>query len=252
MRNKNILWFFPALMILLSCGKQITGSSTKYLNIENYKIDEITFDYFSLKSKISLVEQGNNQKATALIRIRKDSLIWFNLSGSLGIQGMRGVLTKDSIKVLDRLNKEFYQYTYENLSERFNFELNYDLLEAMILGNLPYHTNLSDSVELINNYYVLKQKDGNLSIINYVNPGNRKVIKVNLVQQLNQNKLTLEYSNFEFVETRVFPFYCNILLIYNRDEGKMERGLNIDHVKVEFPKKPLKFPFNIPNKYEKE
>jgi len=252
MRNNKILWFFPILMILLSCGKKIIGSTTSNLNVEDYKIDEITFDYFTLKSKISLVEEGSNQKATALIRIRKDSLIWFNLSGSLGIQGMRGILTKDSIKVLDRLNKEFYQYNYEDLSKRFNFELNYDLLEAMILGNLPYHTNLSDSVELINNYYVLKQKDGNLTITNYVNPINRKVVKVNLVEQINQNKLTLDYNNFQSVETRVFPFYCNILLIYNRDEGKMERGLNIDHVKVEFPEKPLRFPFNIPNKYEKE
>ena len=45
---------------------------------------------------------------SANIRIKKDSAIWVSISPALGIEVMRAVLTKDSVKFVDRINKRYY------------------------------------------------------------------------------------------------------------------------------------------------
>ena len=105
-------FLFPILISigLYSCSKKISGITQDSDISKNFYINEFQFDYFILKSKINLVDDGKKQNATVLFRIKKDSIIWFNISGSLGIQGVRGILTKDSVKILNRLEKEYNEY----------------------------------------------------------------------------------------------------------------------------------------------
>ncbi|QLH34550.1 MAG: DUF4292 domain-containing protein [Cyclobacteriaceae bacterium] len=44
-------------------------------------------------------------------------------------------MNKDSITVVSNLDKEYYVFDYKELSTRFNFEINYKVLEAAMLGN---------------------------------------------------------------------------------------------------------------------
>ena len=79
---------------------------TKTYDRESLKIQQLDFNYLNIKSKIELREQHKSTNVTAIVRIKKDSLIWFNLSGALGVQGMRGVVTQDSVYIINRVAKE--------------------------------------------------------------------------------------------------------------------------------------------------
>lgn len=251
MNKYYLLFSIPVLIAVFSCSKKISGITLDPDISKDFYINEFKFDYFTLKSKINLIDDGKKQDATVLFRIKKDSIIWFNISGSLGIQGMRGILTKDSVKILNRVGKEYSEYDYNELSRLFKFNLSYDLIEAIIVGNPPRKIEAIDEAKLVKDQFWITQKENQYNILSKVNSATRRLQEVTVTEDSTGNKLNLEYKNFQMIEQQVFPFSCNISLIYETNNGIIVTKLNIIHNKVEIPDKPLKYPFNIPNKYER-
>jgi hypothetical protein len=64
------------------------------------------------------------------------------------------------------------------------------------------------------------------------------------------NSLTFDYSVFELADARPFPMRVIARLIYDLNGLVVEEIFDAQHTKVEFSDKPLKFPFNVPNKYD--
>ena len=69
--------------------------------------------------------------------MKKDSLIWISVTG-VGFEVARGLITKDSIVFMDKFHKEYFAFNYEQLSKKYNFDLNFALLQSIIIGNLPF------------------------------------------------------------------------------------------------------------------
>jgi len=251
MNKYYFLFSIPILIALYSCSKKISGITLNPDNSKDFYINEFKFDYFTLKSKINLVDDGKKQNATVLFRIRKDSIIWFNISGSLGIQGMRGILTKDSVKILNRVGKEYSEYDYNELSRLFRFNLSYDLIEAIIVGNPPRKIEAVNEAKLVMDQFWITQKENQYNILSKVNSATRRLQEVTVTEDSTGNKLELKYNDFQMIDQQAFPFFANISLFYETNKGIIVTNLNIMHSKVEIPDKPLKFPFNIPNKYER-
>ncbi len=251
MTKSYILLLITILKTLFSCSRKISGLTLDSESPKDFYINEFEFDYFTLKSKITLVDDGKKQNATALFRIKKDSIIWFNISGSLGIQGMRGILTKDSVKILNRVGKEYSEYDYNELSKLFKFNLSYDLIEAIIVGNPPRKIEAVNEAKLVMDQFWITQKENQYNILSKVNSATRRLQEVTVTEDSTGNKLELKYNDFQMIDQQVFPFFANISLFYETNKGIIVTNLNIMHNKVEIPDKPLKFPFNIPNKYER-
>ncbi len=250
----NKYYFLFSILIsigLYSCSKKISGITQDSDISKNFYINEFQFDYFILKSKINLVDDGKKQNATVLFRIKKDSIIWFNISGSLGIQGVRGILTKDSVKILNRVEKEYNEYDYKKLSKLFKFNLSYDLIEAIIVGNPIRKIEAVSDAKLVNDQFWITQKENQYNILSKVNSATRRLQEVIVTEDSTGNKLELKYNDFQMVKQQVFPFVANISLFYETNKGIIVTNLNIIHNKVEIPDKPLKFPFNISHKYER-
>jgi len=89
---------------------------SKTYDRESLDIQQLDFDYLNIKSKIELKETHKTTNVTAIIRIKKDSLIWFNLSGALGVQGMRGLVTQDSVFIINRVAKEYSIFNFSFIS----------------------------------------------------------------------------------------------------------------------------------------
>jgi hypothetical protein len=48
--------------------------------------------------------------------MKKDSLIWISVNGALGIEGMRVLIDKDSVRILNKLDKEYQVRSLEYLT----------------------------------------------------------------------------------------------------------------------------------------
>lgn len=234
-------------MIFSSCSKKLTSSKPK--NREELGIDLVQFDYLSIKSKIKFQEASSSKSATALIRLKKDSVLWFNLSGTLGVQGLRGLLNKDSIKLISRVEKEYWVMDYKDLSDEFNFNIDFSIIQAMVLGEMPKGMQEGETISKERDRYVIHQSFGDIYIDNYISASTKKVTEVNILETPTKNSMTLLYGDFQEVNEQYFPFSSFVSLIHNNEFGELETNVNITHTKVNFSDKTLKFPFSIPNKY---
>jgi hypothetical protein len=240
-----------AIPLLTSCGTKVASYTTTY-DRASLNIQQLDFDYLSIKSKIELHEPHKITKFTALVRIKKDSIIWFNLSGALGVQGMRGIVTKDSVYILNRVAKEYSIYEFKSVGEEFNFPIDFSLLQSMIVGNMPKPNEPDQSIIHEKDKYIIKQRVNDILIDNFIDDSNMKVVEVEVTEKDTENSLKLMYKDFREIDNQAFPFSAFISLIHHNEFGQIETQMTIEHSRVESPEKELKFPFNIPHKYARK
>ena len=231
----------------------IPNNSTKVIENEEdkVKIDEIDFKYLKAKAKVAFKGPKESQNVNVDIRMKKDSLIWMNIS-ALGFSVASALFDKGIVKFYDKFHGEYNEYTYSAFADKFNFNITYDILQALIVGNRPFKKNKSRVVRE-NEYYLLKQEQDRVLIDNYIGE-NKKLKKLLLTQEDTNNKLTLDFDDFTMLNQYLFPNSSLITVDYksNEDQKMYQTVVNIKHTKVELLDTPLEFPFKVPDKLLKK
>lgn len=246
--NKRIPLILLTIVVLFSsCKKDIVGFKSKK---KDAHIEEIDFDYFQSKTKVKYIEGDKQVNGNANIRIKKDSVIWFSVSPSIGIEATRVMITKDTAIVINRMDKEYYVFNFDEISRYFNFKVDFDLLQSILVGNLARPIDKETKVAEENNYYMIKQSSGPLDFQSFVLMDNKKIETVLINEKQTSNFMTLKYSEFKELSQYLFPKVCQVNLTYKAKKGPLVTSVNLQHNRTEISEKPLKFPFNIPAKYD--
>jgi hypothetical protein len=232
----------------VACSKKVLTPFTPGVPNTVLNVDEINFDYFQGKARMILRDDNKERDVKANIRIRKDSVIWMTFS-VIGVQGGKALINKDSITIVSSVDKEYFVFEYPELSRRFNFDINYDVIQSAMLGNLIMDRKEDDAVEQLTSMFILKQESGTVNVSNYINAASMKLEKVELKENDTNNTLTIDYSNFQPVGDKVFPYNGHITLLYKTISALLNTTIIFEYSKAEVGDKELKFPFNIPKKY---
>jgi hypothetical protein len=199
-----------------------------------------------------LLDGNQSINATANIRIRNDSIIWISVTPAIGIEIFRAIITPDSVYLINRLNREFQGMRIDSIINKVNFNLTYPMLESMLVGNLVMPRKENDLVIREGNYYMLKQHEGNLMVDNQVNAKSMKIEKISIVDDSTSNYIDVDYHNFQPVDSAVFALDNSISLFYTTDKRSINTQVIITYTKVSFSDKKVKFPFNVPNRYDEK
>lgn len=220
--------------------------------IDDIKVNEIEFKNFTSTSKFRYKSATETQNAQINFRILKDSLIWFSISG-FGIEAVRGIITKDSIMAIDKLHREYYKFDFVTISERFNFEMNFQIMQSLVLGNLPLKKRGKNKfVKKENDYFLIRQEEGEVQLDNYIGESNRKLKKLQVTTSKNiESKMQMNFNDFQMIQNHIFPFESLITVDYKskKDNNKYETIVELKHKKVEFDVPNLTFPFVISPNY---
>jgi hypothetical protein len=246
--NRKLPLFLIIVILFTACKKDLVGTKTK--KKDDVNIEEINFDYFSTRTKVKYSEGEKQVNGTANIRMRKDSIIWISVSPSIGIEATRMIITKDTAIVINRIEKEYYIFNFDEISRYFNFRIDFDLIQSVLLGNLLKPIDDQTRIAKENQYYLIKQKSGPLDLQSYVLVDNKKIETVLINEEATKNFMTLKYSDFKETGPYLFPKGCLVNLTYKSNKGPIVTSINLQHNKADIIDKPLKFPFNIPTKYE--
>jgi hypothetical protein len=243
-------WFFFLILCLLAtaCSKKVITPRTASAPGKTLNIEEIDFDYFQGKARMILRDANKEREVKANIRMRKDSVIWMTFS-VIGVQGGKALINKDSITIVSTVDKEYYVFPYDELSKRFQFDINFDVVQAAMLGNPIIPRSPKDEVVAESSMYMLKQEQDDVDVFNYVNAASMKIEKVEMKEEESMNSLIINYSNFQPVGDKVFPYNGTINLFYKTLSGLLNTTIIFEYNKAEVGDKELRFPFNIPKRY---
>lgn len=260
--SKYYVGLFIILVFLFSaCSKKVVGVKSSP-DLKEFKVDNVDFTYLTTSSKIKFSNGDKNLNATANIRMKKDSIIWISVTPGFGIEAARGLITRDSLVFINRLNREYAAYNFKDLSREFNFDINFDLVQAVLLGNMLVAIDPGDKVKKEASFFVVRQEEGPLSIENFIDAQTQKLRRVAIVEKEKQdnfglkaknNTLNLSYSDFQKLEEKILPFKNTVSLDYYHHNGQKKRTqIDIQHKKASFADEALRFPFSIPKKYERK
>ena len=247
--NKTIgLVVIFASILTVSCSKKVVtpvavGPPATALNIE-----EIDFEYLHGKARMILRDAKKERDVKANVRIRKDSVIWMTFS-VIGVQGGKALINKDSITIVSNVDKEYYVFEYAELSKRYNFDINFNVIQSAMLGNLISPRDPADEVAQETSFFLLKQNKGTINVANYINAASMKIEKVEMKEGNTSNSLVINYSNFQPLSNKLFPYNGTISLFYKTLSGVLNTTIIFEYNKAEVGDKELKFPFNIPKRY---
>ncbi|HYG01564.1 MAG TPA: DUF4292 domain-containing protein [Chryseosolibacter sp.] len=247
--NRSVSLLLVFVVIISACSRKTapaTGSTPK----STLNIEEIDFEYFHGKARMILRDANKEREVKANIRVRKDSVIWMTFS-VVGVQGGKALINKDSITIVSTMDKEYYVFDYRELSKRFNLDINYQVIQAAMLGNPILPRKESDEVQPESSMFLLKQQVGDVAVINYVNAASQKIEKVEMKEGNSTNSLVINYSNFQPVGNKVFPYNGTINLFYKAVAGLLNTTIIFEYNKAEVGNRELNFPFNIPKRYDR-
>lgn len=245
--NNRLIVFLVLLITFSSCNKRFAGigrSKRDQLQIEAFQFNNLT-----TKAKFRYANGDLDISATANIRILKDSLIWLSVSPGLGIEAARGLITQDSIIIVNRLEKEFYAYNFKELSAMFNMDLNFHIVQSMLVGDMPFAITGNEEVEREDDFFLMKQQAGPFSINNSINRETMKLERFFVSDPSGQNTLQVSYNDFRVLGTGAFPFKSLISLLYASGGNSSKTIIEIEHSKADLDQQSLSFPFSIPKKY---
>jgi hypothetical protein len=209
--------------------------------------NKIDFNTFSAKVKVDF--EGNDGKKTdfnAFIRLKKDSVMWISIIAALGIEGFRVLITPDSVKVINKLDKIVQLRSVEYLREVANIPLTFDELQDLLIGN-PVHldsnivgykkeeqtVSLISVGELFKHFITVDKEDYSL-----------QHSKLDDVDAVRARTADITYGGFE---NKNGVRFSTIRRITVSEKKKME-------IRLEFKQwdfnGDLSFPFNMPRNYK--
>ena len=242
------------LFFLFSCGvnKVQTDKNLKTSNkqiLGKFKNETKIPKHTWLKGAASIYQNEKNIKLSLNIKTTRDSVIWCSVSGPLNIEFFRILLTNDSLFLIDRLNKNFYKKSIQDLKNYLNSSISISDIQSLLFAKPDLTkknsliTNTDTSIIITN-----KQKEKSSSYI--IDRKNHKLISVIFLDENleKNNTFRLDYIEYKSVEEYVIPKQYKLLLdaiIRSRKEQVL--------CKIHFSKISIleqqEFIFNIPDSY---
>ena len=258
-----------SMLTLASCKRSerakrssLEGKKTEYL-LQQMKSNSFDFDTFQSKADFRVHQGEKTNSFKASIRIKKDSLIWISITPLLGIEMARVLITEDSVKVINRLDREYFIGDYSYINKKFNVELEFEIIQSLMLANaIPFEED--EKLQFATDkdqYYIgnLKkrkakkadnkpdkiEKEDEELISLWMDPTSFRIQKILFSDLVADRFLLGEYSNFFEVDGQLLPKDLNFNF-----ESKEPAEIQIEYSRVSL-NQDLKFSFNISSKYEK-
>ena len=264
----RVIFFLGILSIFLySCNtrRQVIKQPLKehgadYI-FEQLKKNELRFKTLSGKFSAEADINNDNNSFSGNIFIIKDSIIWVSIQ-KLGLEVARLLLTPDTAKFMNRINKTYFISDFNFVNQLFKTDFDFDIVQSILIGNdLSYYDNNKFRASIENMQYKIstfnraklkkslkKENDNTRLLVQdiWLDPYTFKIKKIMIREVKNENrKFIANYTDFKEIDQQLFPESMSFQVV---EEKKIK-------VEIEFSKISLNstesMPFKIPTNYKK-
>lgn len=249
--------------IVLNNGKCILDFKNAKTLTTNLKSNEFKFDRLKAKLSIDATIDSSSNSFSMSLRMKKDSIIWMSLS-KLGIEGARMLITKDSVKFINTLKKQYFSGDFNFLSQYLNTDLDFEAIQSLLIGNSVTFYDEAEKIKpgIDNCQYTLgtirkfklrrvmakgkELKDAVQSI--YLIPETFKIARILFYDFNPDRRLDAQFGGFAVPEksnNQLFPYKMSYVI-----KAEKQVAIAIDYDKVQLDEE-LSFPFKIQDNYER-
>lgn len=207
----------------------------------------IQYNTLSAKTKIDYNGPGANiPELNVFLRLKKDSIIWANVE-FVGITMARIIITKDSIMVLNKKDKNVLLRDFDYLQDVAQIPFDFSTLQDLIVGNLVYFAQPISTYKQNENTTTMLSVTALFKHLVTLNNDNYTILhsKLDDVDANRNRTCDLSYSDYKIIENQQFAQKRNIVI-----SEKSKLTIDIDFKKVTF-NETLNYPFTIPNNYKR-
>jgi hypothetical protein len=144
------------MFFVISCKVAFVGGN-KGENLRPTKLyrkmmeNEFEYKNLTLKFSAELTVAEEKEEFSGIIRMQKDTAIWISLR-SYNIEGARLLITKDSVKFINRLEKTYYTGGFDFIKERFQMDMDYNMLQSIITNTFFFYPTPEDTAKAITDF----------------------------------------------------------------------------------------------------
>lgn len=226
------------------------SDTLRMINNALQKVVANKIDFKTFSAKVGVDYRGGDDKSydlTANVRMYKDSIIWINVNAILGIDVMRVMITKDSVKLLNKHDKIYTARSVDYLQETTELPLDLKTVQDILIGNVvfldsnivSYSTgNGSTSMLSIGQWFK--------TLITLSEPDKLVThIKLDDVDIARNRTADLTYNDYE--TKKGFPFSTKRRISVTE---KKRLDIKLDFKQYDF-NGDVSFPFSVPKNYER-
>lgn len=210
------------------------------------------FKYLNGRGKLHFKQGDTDQSANFALRVQRDSAIW--LSGSLlGIEGVRALLTPDSVRVVNRLKKTYFTGDYGYLSQLLSVPVSYQQVQAIVLGDYqPAPKGALPVVKTEGDVQNVTYPQAPLVLEQLVSLASGRLQQLKVSESAAQRSLSVGYTEFQKPIGWEQPFAFTTTILGQQGAGSQSATATLNYQKVEVGAGHLDFPFSIPSGYKRE
>jgi hypothetical protein len=236
---------------ILSAGDSVANTVDSIAVIKKM-IEEVTplwttrlqYRTFSGKAKMHMEAPDDKQEFTAHFRVKKDSIIWINITALGGISFARVYVTPDSFFLLNHLQKTAMCIPLANAARILPARIDFASLQNLIIGE-PLRDGDITGVANAGDKWVLHVEDTSyMQEITYNKADSTMSAAQLLTYQPNGPKAITRYGKYEKADGK----RVSTDRVLNLQNGNDFYTLDMNFNKVNFDEN-LEFPFSVPKNY---
>lgn len=235
----------------------VESASVKAHNEFFQSVEDQSFQFRTLTARLNvdLDIPGKQMSSRVDMKMLKDSAFQLSVQPFLGIEIFRIELSRDTIKVVDRMNKRYMIENYSNLQGQTPIEFNFYNLQALFTNHLFIPGEQGVSRKHYNRFKLnqegpvaeIKTKDAMGLFYTFKADGEEKLLSTYVADPSDRYALQWLYEDFRLVDRQPFPMLMDVQVLKN---GNPEGGVKIHYSRIQLDE-PLKLDFSVPSKYKR-
>lgn len=222
-----------------------TARSEPFLKEQLHR--KIFEDWESLSARAKIYTESSVLTTEAyanLIWIR-DSALWLNVK-KLGIEAVRALVTRDSIFVINRLDKTYQAQAIESLQREYSLPDGFPFLQQFLLSKAWLAEDIDLRADIQDSLHRLSGSNSRFAVDYRIEEGSFVLRRETFVQQRDSRILSLLFGGFDRLQgAGIFP-YIRRIEAFSPETGSVSLDLEFTDIEINVPKS---YRFEVPDHY---
>lgn len=228
----------------LVADRPIKSLDTKKLLHKIYQ-SNIQCDWMVAKAKMDYEDNNMSIGFSSNMVLRRDSVVWMNFT-KFGFEAARVLITKDTICILNRVDKTYVKENLNYFNEKYKVALDFEIIQQILLGNFISRSEKGITSSSDSTHYKLMMKNATDELFFSIFPQNFRPASMKLSQDDQGRSLNIILDDYRMLDEKHFSYERDINTSGESEKYTIDLQIRFTEVIFDAPKK---FKFDIPSRY---